>query len=48
MAALGASYMGYHSAELPTGSDYRRAQCMDRVYYNGDGTLKKLVRTHKQ
>lgn len=44
----GASYMGYHSAELPTGSDYRRAQCMDRVYYNADGTLKKMVRTHKQ
>jgi hypothetical protein len=43
----GASYMGYHSAELPTGSDYRRSQCMDRVYYNADGTLKKLVRTHK-
>jgi beta-xylosidase len=44
----GASYMGYHSKELPTGSDYRRSQCMDRVYYNSDGTLKKLVRTHKQ
>jgi hypothetical protein len=44
----GASYMGYHSAELPTGSDYRRAECMDRVYYNADGTLKKMVRTHKQ
>jgi hypothetical protein len=43
----GASYMGYHSKELPTGSDYRRAECMDRVYYNADGTLKKLVRTHK-
>jgi hypothetical protein len=44
----GASYMGYHSAELPTGNDYRRAECMDRVYYNADGTLKKMVRTHKQ
>ena len=43
----GASYMGYHSAELPTGSDYRRSQCMDRVYYNADGTMKRLVRTHK-
>jgi beta-xylosidase len=43
----GASYMGYHSAELPTGSDYRRSQCMDRIYYNTDGTLKRLVRTHK-
>ncbi len=43
----GNSYMGYHSAELPTGSDYRRSQCMDRVYYNADGTLKTLVRTHK-
>ena len=42
----GASYMGYHSAELPTGSDYRRSQCMDRVYYNADGTLQQLVRTH--
>ena len=43
----GASYMGYHSAELPTGSDYRRSQCMDRIYYNADGTIKRLVRTHK-
>jgi beta-xylosidase len=43
----GASYVGYHSAELPTGNDYRRSQCMDRVYYNADGTLQKLVRTHK-
>jgi beta-xylosidase len=43
----GASYMGYHTKELPTGSDYRRSQCMDRAYYNADGTIKKLVRTHK-
>jgi beta-xylosidase len=43
----GASYMGYHNMALPTGSDYRRSQCMDRVYYNADGTLQKLVRTHK-
>jgi hypothetical protein len=43
----GASYMGYHSAELPTGSDYRRSECMDRIYYNADGTIKRLVRTHK-
>ena len=43
----GASYMGYHNAALPTGSDYRRSECMDRVYYNADGTLQKLVRTKK-
>ena len=43
----GASYLGYHNMALPTGSDYRRSQCMDRVYYNADGTLQKLVRTHK-
>ena len=43
----GASYLGYHDATLPTGSDYRRSQCMDRVYYNTDGTLRKMVRTHK-
>jgi hypothetical protein len=43
----GASYMGYHNAALPTGGDYRRSQCIDRVYYNADGTLKKLVRTQK-
>lgn len=43
----GASYMGYHNKALPTGSDYRRAQCMDRVYYNADGTIKRLVRTRK-
>src|SRR5664279_5472175 len=43
----GAGYMGYHNAALPTGGDYRRSQCIDRVYYNADGTLKKLVRTQK-
>jgi hypothetical protein len=43
----GASYMGYHNAALPTGGDYRRSQCIDRLYYNADGTLKKLVRTKK-
>ena len=42
----GASYVSYHNGALPTGGSYRRSTCMDRAYYNSDGTLKKVVQTH--
>ncbi|AJQ96141.1 family 43 glycosylhydrolase [Gynuella sunshinyii] len=41
----GAHYMSYHNAGLPTGGDYRRSVCIDRIYYNEDGTIKKLIPT---
>lgn len=42
---LGASFITYHDASLPTGDDYRRSTCVDRLYYNDDGTIKKVVPT---
>ncbi len=43
----GASYMSYHNAGLPSGGEYRRSVCLDRIYYNTDGTIKKLIPTAK-
>jgi beta-xylosidase len=43
----GATYMSYHTAALPNGGDYRRSTAMDRVYFNGDGTIKKVIPTKK-
>ncbi|WP_437618314.1 glycoside hydrolase family 43 protein [Sorangium sp. So ce1151] len=42
----GASYMTYHNGALPTGGSFRRSTCVDRIYYNADGTLQKLIQTH--
>ncbi len=44
----GSTYLAYHSADLPDGGSYRRAVCIDRVYFNDDGTIKKIVRTFKR
>ncbi|MEH7376655.1 family 43 glycosylhydrolase [Neobacillus drentensis] len=41
----GKSYIIYHTAALPTGSSYRRSVSIDRLYYNPDGTIKKVVPT---
>lgn len=41
----GSTYLAYHSADLPDGGSYRRATCVDRVYFNNDGTIKKILRT---
>lgn len=43
----GATYLAYHSADLSGGGSYRRAACVDRVYFNDDGTIKTIVRTSK-
>ena len=42
------TYLAYHSAELPGGGSYRRSVCIDRVYFNADGTIKDIVRTFKK
>ena len=44
----GNTYLAYHSAELPGGGSYRRSVCIDRVYFNTDGTIKDIVRTFKE
>lgn len=44
----GHTYLAYHSAQLPGGGSYRRSVCIDRVYFNSDGTIKRVVRTQKR
>ena len=44
----GSTYLAYHSADLPGGGSYRRATCLDRVYFNEDGTIKPIVMTSKK
>ncbi|MFC6605035.1 family 43 glycosylhydrolase [Ectobacillus funiculus] len=41
----GKSYIIYHTGALPTGGSYRRSVSVDRLYYNPDGTIKKVVPT---
>jgi beta-xylosidase len=38
-------YFVYHNAGLPTGGNFRRSVCIDYLYYNTDGTIKKIVQT---
>lgn len=35
-------YFIYHTAGLPTGGDYRRSVSIEKLYYNPDGTIKKM------
>jgi beta-xylosidase len=39
------SYFFYHNGTLPTGGSYRRSICVDYMYYNPDGSIKKIVQT---
>lgn len=41
----GQSYFIYHTAGLPTGGDYRRSVSIEKLYYNPDGTIKKMEPT---
>ena len=41
----GATYITYHNAALSTGDSYRRSTCIDRLYFNNDGSIKKVVTT---
>lgn len=38
-------YFIYHTAALPTGGNYRRSVSMERLHYNHDGSIQKLVPT---
>ena len=42
----GQSYFIYHNGALPPdGGSHRRSVCVDHLYYNADGTLKRVVMT---
>jgi beta-xylosidase len=41
----GRSYFVYHNGALPDGGSYRRSVCVDYLYYNPDGTMKRVVMT---
>ncbi|HEY1163637.1 MAG TPA: glycoside hydrolase family 43 protein [Chitinophaga sp.] len=39
----GQTYFIYHNGGLPGGDSYRRSVCIDYLYYNPDGTIKRVV-----
>ncbi|WP_166246271.1 family 43 glycosylhydrolase [Paenibacillus turpanensis] len=41
----GRSYFIYHTSALPTGGQYRRSVSMEQLFYNPDGTIRKLAPT---
>jgi beta-xylosidase len=41
----GESYFFYHNGCLPGGGSYRRSVCVDKLYYNPDGTMKRVIMT---
>ena len=42
----GKSYFIYHNGSIPTnGGSFRRSVCVDRLYYNPDGTMKRVIMT---
>ncbi|WP_049567375.1 glycoside hydrolase family 43 protein [Nonomuraea sp. SBT364] len=38
-------YMVYHNAAAPGGGDFRRSVTIDKLYFNADGTMRKVVQT---
>ena len=38
-------YFFYHNGALPTGGNWRRSVCVDLLYYDDDGLMKKIVQT---
>lgn len=42
----GKSYFIYHNGSIPThGSSFHRSVCIDRLFYNEDGTIKRIQMT---
>ncbi|MBB5351563.1 beta-xylosidase [Haloferula luteola] len=41
----GQTYFVYHNAQLPGGTVFRRSLCVDKLEYQEDGSIKKVVRT---
>ncbi|GII75846.1 glycosyl hydrolase family 43 [Sphaerisporangium rufum] len=38
-------YMVYHNANAPGGGNFRRSVTLDKLYWNADGTMRKVVQT---
>ncbi|GAA3739980.1 family 43 glycosylhydrolase [Plantactinospora mayteni] len=38
-------YMVYHTANAPGGGNFRRSVAVDRLYFNADGTMQRVVQT---
>ncbi|WP_239134068.1 LamG-like jellyroll fold domain-containing protein [Rugosimonospora africana] len=38
-------YIVYHNGALPGGGEFRRSVCIDKLYFNDDGTIQKVVQT---
>ncbi|MER5425552.1 glycoside hydrolase family 43 protein [Streptosporangium roseum] len=38
-------YMVYHTAGAPGGGNFRRSVTLDKLYWNADGTMRKVVQT---
>jgi hypothetical protein len=41
----GQTYFFYHNGGLPEGGSHRRSVCIDRLYYNEDGSMKRVIMT---
>jgi hypothetical protein len=42
----GASYFIYHNGSIQNdGGSFRRSVCIDYLYYNADGSIKRIVMT---
>ncbi|QNL48029.1 family 43 glycosylhydrolase [Olivibacter sp. SDN3] len=41
----GRSYFIYHNGALKNGGSHRRSVCIDYLYYNADGTMKRVLMT---
>ena len=42
----GKSYFIYHNGSIPTeGGSFRRSVCVDRLFYNNDGSMKRVIMT---
>lgn len=41
----GADYFFYHNGALPEGGSHRRSVCVDRLYYEEDGSLRRVIMT---
>jgi hypothetical protein len=38
-------YIVYHNGALPGGGEFRRSVCVDKLFFNDDGTIRKVVQT---
>ncbi|HZM79852.1 MAG TPA: LamG-like jellyroll fold domain-containing protein [Candidatus Limnocylindrales bacterium] len=38
-------YVVYHNGALPGGGEFRRSVCVDKLFFNDDGTIQKVVQT---